>query len=273
MGSVVVYVAVEGDISVSIEGGEWQAGQLAVVHPYIQHQVQSQARLINVILLEAETVDLAMLPEQLLRSGIFDAPAFVDRIRARRLELCAKGDDFDLVSLDFDKMLFGKTLTTRSIDSRILAVMETIKRHPSTPASAEECAEMAHLSVSRFLHLFTQEVGVACAKSVALCKKRLEPCLHRSRDRLCRLHAPESFHPADLWPQAKGHPCRLAPFGRPCPCLAFAAQRIATACALFSVRKPRRLLRPLRKPSTKTNRWCLWRWARFSHPRACRRPP
>jgi transcriptional regulator GlxA family with amidase domain len=63
--------------------------------------------------------------------------------------------------LDFDKMLFGKTLTTRSIDSRILAVMETIKRHPSTPASAEECAEMAHLSVSRFLHLFTQEVGVA----------------------------------------------------------------------------------------------------------------
>ena len=95
MGSVVVYVAVEGDISVSIEGGEWQAGQLAVVHPYIQHQVQSQARLINVILLEAETVDLAMLPEQLLRSGIFDAPAFVDRIRALRLELCAKGDDFD----------------------------------------------------------------------------------------------------------------------------------------------------------------------------------
>lgn len=161
MGSVIVYVAVEGDISVSIEGGEWQSGQLAVVHPYIRHQVQSQARLINVIQLEAETVHLDMLPEPLLRSGIVDAPAFVDRVRARRRVLCAKGDDLDLMTLDFDKMIFGKTLTTRSIDGRILAVMETIKRHPSAPTSAEECAEMAHLSVSRFLHLFTQEVGVA----------------------------------------------------------------------------------------------------------------
>jgi AraC-like DNA-binding protein len=161
MGSVIVYVAVEGDISVSIEGGEWQAGQLAVVHPYVRHQVQSQTRLINVIQLEAETVDLAMLPEPLLRSGIVDAPAFVDRVRARKRELCAKGDDVDLMTFDFDKMFFGKTPSTRSIDGRILAVMETIKRHPSAPASAEECAEMAHLSVSRFLHLFTQEVGVA----------------------------------------------------------------------------------------------------------------
>ena len=39
-------------------------------------------------------------------------------------------------------------------------MIDTIKSDPSAPSSAEACAEQVHLSFSRFLHLFKQEVGV-----------------------------------------------------------------------------------------------------------------
>ena len=133
---------------------------MAVVPAYVPHQVMSQARLINVVKLEAETVDLAALPAPLCGSGVVDAPWFVERVRSCQRELCATGRDVDLMALDFDQLFFGEPIAPRRIDRRIQAVMDTIKSHPSAPASAEECAESAHLSFSRFLHLFKQEAGV-----------------------------------------------------------------------------------------------------------------
>src|SRR5512140_3246385 len=110
MGAVIAYVAVEGSISVRIDGGEWQVGPMAVVPAYVPHQVISQARLINVIKLEAETVDVAALPAPLCASGVVDAPWFVERVRACQRELCANGRDVDLMALDFDQLFFGAPL-------------------------------------------------------------------------------------------------------------------------------------------------------------------
>ena len=160
MGAVMAYVAVEGSIRVSIDGGEWQTTQLAVVPPYVPHRVLSEARLINVVKLEAEAVDLAALPAPLAGCGAVDAPWFVERVRRCQRELCAQGRDIDLAALDFDELFFGQALAPRQIDRRIRAVVDSIKSDPSAPSSAEACAEQVHLSFSRFLHLFKQELGV-----------------------------------------------------------------------------------------------------------------
>jgi len=160
MGVVMAYVAVEGSIRVSIDGGEWQTTQLAVVPPYVPHRVISEARLINVIKLEAETIDLAALPVPLASCGAVDAPSFVERVRRCQKELCAKGAAIDLKGLDFDALFFGQAVPSRRIDHRIRAVIDSIKSDPSAPSSAEACADQVHLSFSRFLHLFKQEVGV-----------------------------------------------------------------------------------------------------------------
>lgn len=160
MGSVLVYVAVEGFIRISVDGGEWQVSPMAVVPPYMPHRILSDARQINVIKVEAETVNLAALPEPLRGSGAVDAPWFVERVRRCQRELCSHGRDLDLMSLDFDRLFFDGPLVTRPIDRRIQAAIDGIKYDPCTPASAEKCAENAHLSFSRFLHLFKQEVGV-----------------------------------------------------------------------------------------------------------------
>jgi AraC-like DNA-binding protein len=66
----------------------------------------------------------------------------------------------DLQSLDLDRLFFERPIAARQIDRRIQSVIDGIKRDPSSALSAEECAEAVHLSFSRFLHLFKQEVGV-----------------------------------------------------------------------------------------------------------------
>jgi AraC-like DNA-binding protein len=160
IGAVMAYVATEGSIRVSLDGGEWQTTQLAVVPPYVPHRVMSEARLINLVKLEAEAVDPHALPAPMNGCGAVDAPWFLERVRGCCRQLCAQGRDIDLTALDFDQLFFGQAIAPRQIDRRIRAVIDTIKADPSAPSSAEDCAEQVHLSFSRFLHLFKQEVGV-----------------------------------------------------------------------------------------------------------------
>jgi AraC-like DNA-binding protein len=160
IGAVIAYVAVERSIRVSIDGGEWQTTQLAVVPPYVPHRVTSEARLIHMVKLEAETVDMARLPAPMGACGAVDAPWFVEHVRQCHRELSARGRDIDLMAVDFDRMFFGQPIPSRHIDRRIRAVIGRIKSDPSAPSCAQACAEQVHLSFSRFLHLFKEEVGV-----------------------------------------------------------------------------------------------------------------
>jgi AraC-like DNA-binding protein len=159
MGSVNVYVAHQGSIRIRIEGGDWQTTELAVVPPYVPHQVIAEARLINVLQIEAETVDLAALPGHLQGCGAVDAPWFVEHVRRRQSELYVGGRELDLMAMDFDEVFFGDALASCRVDARIRRVIDNIKRDPSVPMAAEDCARSVHLSFSRFLHLFKQEVG------------------------------------------------------------------------------------------------------------------
>ena len=159
MGSLMVYVAVEGSIRVSLGDGLWQETEMAVVPPYLGHKVLSDAREISVIKIEAETVDRADLPEILRASGAVDAPQFVQRVRRCGRDLCGLAAEGAPMPADFDRLFFDTALPPRRLDPRIQAVVDMIKRDPAAPISAEACADTAHLSFSRFLHLFKQEVG------------------------------------------------------------------------------------------------------------------
>lgn len=161
MGAVLVYVAVSGSIRIRLEDGDWETTEMAVVPPYVPHQVVSEARRVNVLNIEAETVRLSALPPALRGRGAVMAPDFVRHVRQRPWEHAASGQAVDLLTLDFDQTLFGQALSPCRVDSRIQRVLDSIKRNPSAPALAEDYAAMTHLSVSRFLHLFKQEVGAS----------------------------------------------------------------------------------------------------------------
>ncbi len=178
MGSVVLYVATEGTIRVRIAGGDWQVAEMAVVPPYTPHEVLSEARLIHVVKVEAETVDLAQAPALLRQRGAVVADDFVARTRKRSAELRSSGCQ-DLSPTSFDPLFFKQALAPRPIDPRIREVVDAIKRNPAGPALAEDCAEAVSLSFSRFLHLFKQEVGIPF---------RNFRSWKRARSVLCRVH-------------------------------------------------------------------------------------
>jgi AraC-like DNA-binding protein len=159
MGSITVYVAHQGRIRIRIEGGDWQCTELAVVPPYVPHQVAAESRLIDVLQIEAETVDCGALPSLLQGCGAVNAPCFVERVRRLQSELCSRGRELNRMATDFDDLFFGEPLRRRPLDRRIQQVVDTMKRDTSAPMAAEACAQSVHLSFSRFLHLFKQEVG------------------------------------------------------------------------------------------------------------------
>ena len=158
-GALVIYVAVEAPLRIRIDGGEWQSTEVAVVPPYVPYQIASDGRHVLDILVEPETLDMDLLPNLLRARGAVQAPEFAARVRRSHAQMVLAGRALDLQPGDFDRMFFGQTLATRSLDSRIASVLEKIKRNPTEQATAEACAANVKLSFSRFLHLFKEEVG------------------------------------------------------------------------------------------------------------------
>jgi len=159
MGSITVYMAAQGSTSLRIAGGPWQCGRMAVVQPYVPHQVVSESRLVHALKIEAETTRRDALPATLAANGIVDDARFEARVRDVVAGIRAQGAAFDLPAEDFDRSFFGAALPGRPVDPRIRQVIESIKHAPSVMAAAEDCALQAGLSFSRFLHLFRQDVG------------------------------------------------------------------------------------------------------------------
>jgi AraC-like DNA-binding protein len=161
-GAISLYVGLESPVRIRLEGGEWQTGHVAVVQPYTTHQVACDARHIAVIHVEPESVDSAQLPALLQQaSGLVADDDFRGRVRASHRALIRNGQQADAPLFDFDEQVFGQRLPARSVDPRIARVLERIRNDPSSPASAQDCAEQVHLSFSRFLHLFKSEVGTS----------------------------------------------------------------------------------------------------------------
>lgn len=159
MGAVMVYVAVSGQIRIQMDGGDWQTTELAVVPPYVPHQVWAEDRCISVLQIEAESVSLQQLPDWLQTRGALADPERLAALRETQQHLSQLSRRLDLNTLDFDHTFFRAALPTRLLDARIAAVLSRIKQDPTASLLAQDHAVMANLSFSRFLHLFKQEVG------------------------------------------------------------------------------------------------------------------
>ena len=82
IGGTSVYVAQQVPIRVSIDGGEWEEGDMLVVPPHLPHRIACDARFITDVIVEPETVDRASLPAFMRdRRGPVHAPEFVSQVR------------------------------------------------------------------------------------------------------------------------------------------------------------------------------------------------
>lgn len=78
IGGTIVYIAQQTPIRVSIDGGEWQEGNLLVVPPRLPHRIACDGRSVIDLIIEPETVDDASLPAFVRDCcGAVHAPEFV----------------------------------------------------------------------------------------------------------------------------------------------------------------------------------------------------
>lgn len=159
-GCLTVYSSLGRPISICAADSAWAPAELAVVPPYTPHRVATPERMIGVLMIEPESVDLAGLPGLL---GVRTAAAVDARegaaVREAFLALSRGEAPGDLGSAELDRLFFGRALEGRRLDSRIAAIVDRVNRQPHAALPAEEAARLAGLSFSRFLHLFRAEVG------------------------------------------------------------------------------------------------------------------
>jgi AraC-like DNA-binding protein len=159
-GALTVYISMENPFRVRVEQENWQTAQIFAIAPETRHQISSSDRLIAALLIEAETVSVAELPVWLHpRSSTEGYEAETERLREAFLALRSSEIDIIDVKNNFDEHFFGHTLQPRILDRRITNVIDLIAEDPNTLVSAEDCARRSCLSVSRFLHLFKENMG------------------------------------------------------------------------------------------------------------------
>lgn len=162
LGAYVVYVSVRSPFNIAMGDGTWQVAELAVTTPYAAHRITCSDRMVYQILVEPETVDSERLPDFMREScGVIDAPQLAARMREACRSIQADGYGTCAADFDFDRCFFDQSLAPRNISGSIAKIVTRIKEDPASTIAGEACADAVHLSLSRFLHRFKQEVGVS----------------------------------------------------------------------------------------------------------------
>lgn len=155
-GALVVYVSRNFPIRLTIEDGAPAMVEFAIVPPYTKHSTLTEDGHITKILIEQETVDIPRLMSFFSESaGRRDSIAAHMRKAFQSLPEALEQQS----EIDVDTLFFGEPLPSRVLNPRIAKVIEHIKRNPGEKLSGADCATIAGLSFSRFIHLFRAETG------------------------------------------------------------------------------------------------------------------
>jgi len=162
-GSLAIYLSPEGQhrIRIGDKANAWQATKFSIVQPWCKHWIDFDERTTAcMLLLEPETLRLSALPAVLQQpSGAVEFAELGEKILVA-LELLRRNAACGYASnADFDRAFFGEPLAPAKLDTRIHKVLDRLKSNPNAALTAQNCAELACLSTSRFLHRFKEEVG------------------------------------------------------------------------------------------------------------------
>ncbi|MGH8516285.1 MAG: helix-turn-helix domain-containing protein [Panacagrimonas sp.] len=147
------YIAIDQPFEIACGDAAPAQQWIALVPPYVPHRVSTPDRYLAQVLLEAETI----ADGTQLGALIEDSDRAAD---TRRRILCAFDRPLQEPSV-FDQHFFGVELTKRTLDSRVAVAIRAISEPGGHILLADDFAHKAGLSVSRYTHLFTREMGVS----------------------------------------------------------------------------------------------------------------
>lgn len=159
-GALAIYVSLGNPFQLQLRGACWQSAHMFVVHPDTPHQIATVDKMIGVLMIEPENLDLKRLPSFLQpgdQGGAY--PLVLAQLRDAFMSLIDGRVQINAIRTQVDQLFLGEALPSRKLEPRMAAVVNRIKRSPCDTFGAENFAEQVDLSFSRFLHLFKSEVG------------------------------------------------------------------------------------------------------------------
>lgn len=167
--AIQITLALSGRVRFRVPEGRWSEYPAAMVMPHQRHQFDGDGQSVAQIFIEPETVQGRALLSRLggrhptgkaiVRLG---DDLIADAVESLRLAYARKAADAVLASLARDAVsrLCGGEVSL-SVDVRITRALEWMRARLKDPVSLTEAARVAHLSPSRFRHLFVSQTGIS----------------------------------------------------------------------------------------------------------------
>jgi len=160
-----VALAIDSHLRFATADSEWREHRGAVVPPHLPHRFDGGGRRTAMLFVEPETVQGRALLERFGAPAIADlaaetAEALVAPLRSAYL---AAASNEALIALAQDAIgaLAGPVPAHSALDPRIERAIAWVRGRLGAPISLNEAAAVAHLSPSRFRHLFVAQTGVS----------------------------------------------------------------------------------------------------------------
>jgi AraC-like DNA-binding protein len=147
------------------QGAGWAEHRGAVVMPHRRHEFDGCGSDIATIFVEPETAHGRMLVARFGAQAVtpIDA-ALMQRMVAPLQEAFEAGVDDAALAAESQRavaLLAGGTLPAQSVDPRIERAIRWMRARLASAITLADVAEVAHLSPSRFRHLFVEQTGVS----------------------------------------------------------------------------------------------------------------
>ncbi len=145
--------------------GEWTDYTGVLIRPHHRHQFDGCGKSIAQIFVEPETVIGRGLLERRAAAAMNELPA--DTVEALvaplRAGFAASASNDQLIEAGQRALalLTGSLPASSPVDPRIARAIEHVRARMGGPVSLAEAAAVAHLSPSRFRHLFAEQTGMA----------------------------------------------------------------------------------------------------------------
>lgn len=198
LGALIVFAGMEGRLRLSVAGQPDRLVEAAVMPAYCEHSIEPEHPSVVGVLIEPESVDAAALARLTASLAAMDEAVLARTLREACQGLRDRRPTQGMTSADFDTAVFGAPLQPRALDPRIARVLTALGDRPGEALTAADCAGLVNLSVSRFLHLFKQETGIAFRACRAW--KRARHLLHFANETINMAHLaldigyPDSTH-------------------------------------------------------------------------------
>jgi AraC family transcriptional regulator len=161
--AIQIFLAIDGAAAIRTPGGEWREGRGVIVRPDVEHSFNARGATGALLFVDPESSEgiwlqsnladaITFAPETRLQACLGELRAFCDR----PLESMEVGDLVRHCVLAF----CAGVPPSRHLDSRITAVLRSIRESDDLRVSLEGAAKLVHLSPGRFAHLFKDQLGL-----------------------------------------------------------------------------------------------------------------